>query len=340
MGKKPKALKWESLPEEEILQIRIRDLQVEIAGSELEPLIRRLYEQLDEKGIWFHPPCYLAGEWLTPDREPIIGIPFCLAHPRLKEIEKRMMFEVEGGTPESCMKLLRHECGHAVNYAYQLYKKTRWRELFGPFSAKYSDSYSYQPYSRRFVIHLEDNYAQCHPDEDFAETFAVWLTPGSRWQEKYRGWPVLKKLYYINGLMERLRRRQPVMRIPKQPPWSASRMNSTLSAYYERKRKAMGDDFKGFYDHSLQTLFAPRQAGDSSYKASILLRRNRRQIVDQITLWTGHRKYDIHELFNRFIHRCEALDLYVGCNEQDNLIGVTTLLTTIASSTLRIIPKG
>ena len=340
MGKKPKALEWESLPEEEILQIRIRDLQVEIAASELEPLIRKLYEQLDEKGICFHPPCYLAGEWLTPDREPIIGIPFCLAHPRLKEIEKKMMFEVEGGTPESCMKLLRHECGHAVNYAYQLYKKTRWRELFGPFSAKYSDSYSYQPYSRRFVIHLEDNYAQCHPDEDFAETFAVWLTPGSRWEEKYRGWPVLKKLHYIDGLIKRLQHQQPVIRIPKHPPWSASRMNSTLAAYYERKRKAMGDDFKGYYDDSLQILFPRHQAGDPTYKASILLRRNRRRIVDPVTKWTGHRKYDIHELFNRFIRRCEALDLYVSSNEQDNLIGVTTLLTTIANNTLRISPKG
>jgi hypothetical protein len=340
MGEKPKITDWQSLPEERIMQMRVRDLGVEIVGSELEGQILKLYQELDEKGIHFHPPCYLADEWLTPDREPIIGIPFCLAHRRLQEIEKKMMFEVEGGTEESCIKLLRHECGHALNYAYELYKKTRWRELFGLFSAKYSDSYSYQPYSRRFVIHLEDNYAQCHPDEDFAETFAVWLNPGSRWEEKYRGWPVLKKLHYINGLMKRLRSRRPTINIPKNPPWSAARMNSTLAAYYERKRKAMGDDFKGYYDDSLQTLFPRHLMGEPSYKVSILLRRNRRQIIDHVTHWTGHRKFDIHELFNRFIQRCEALDLYVGSNELNNLIGVTALLTAIASNTLRISPKG
>ena len=115
MAKKTKAIDWKKLTDEELMQMRVRDFNLQIQGSALEPLIERLYDELASKGIRFQPPCYLADEWLCPDREPIIGIPFFLAHPRLKSIEKKMMYEVEGGTEKSFMKLLRHECGHALN---------------------------------------------------------------------------------------------------------------------------------------------------------------------------------------------------------------------------------
>jgi Putative zinc-binding metallo-peptidase len=331
-----KPVNWDALPEEEILQMRVRDLKLEIAGSAVEPFIHRLHQELEAAGIHFHPPCYFADEWLCPEKVPIIGIPFYLAHPRLKHIEKKMMFEVEGGTDASCMKLLRHECGHALNYAYDLYKKTRWRELFGPFSARYMNSYYAQPYSRRFVIHLEDNYAQCHPDEDFAETFAVWLAPDSPWQTKYKGWPVIKKLRYIDGVMKKIGGQNPLNVPERTPPWSASRMTSTLAAHYERKRRALGSEFKGFYDDSLKELFAARGDGLSAIKASHLLRQYRRQITDNVTRWTGHRKYDIYQLVNRLILRCDGLGLYA---ETHDIIAITTLVTAIASNTFRISKK-
>jgi hypothetical protein len=338
-GQVLKVKDWQELSDDELLNMRVRDLGVQIAGSSLEPLVHKLYEELDAKGIKFHPPCYLADEWLCPDKDPIIGIPFCLAHPRLKAIEQRLMLEVEGGTDESFMNLLRHECGHALNYAYELYKKTRWRELFGPFSARYSDSYSYQPYSRRFVVHLKDNYAQAHPDEDFAETFAVWFAPGSSWHEKYRDWPVMKKLQYVDHLMARLRDKPPVVKIPQNPPWSASRMTSTLAAHYERKRRDLGSDFHGFYDDSLKALFSPRPGVAAKMKASKLLRQYRRKLINSVTRWTGHRKYDIDELVNKCIQRCDALDLYAA-DDAEVIIAVTALLTAIAGNTLRVAPKG
>ena len=330
---------WQELSDDELLQMRVRDLGVQISGSALEPLVHRLYEGLDAKGIRFHPPCYLADEWLCPDKDPIIGIPFCLAHPRLKSLEQRLMLEVEGGTDDSFMNLLRHECGHALNYAYQLYKKTRWRELFGPFSTRYSDSYSYQPYSRRFVVHLEDSYAQAHPDEDFAETFAVWFAPGGKWQEEYRDWPVMKKLQYVDHLMGQIHDKPPVVKIPQNPPWSASRMTSTLAAHYERKRRDLGSDFHGFYDDSLKALFSPRPGVVAKMKASKLLRLYRRKIINSVTRWTGHRKYDIDELVNKCIQRCDALDLYAA-DDAEVIIAVTALLTAIAGKTLRVAPKG
>jgi len=335
MAKKQTTKNWEKLRDEEILQMRIRDLRVQIQGSALEPLVQRLYEELDSNNIKFHPSSYLADEWLCPDKFPIIGIPFYLAHPRLKQIEQKLMFEVEGGTEVSCMKLLRHECGHAINYAYQLYKRTRWCELFGPFSTRYSDFYNYQPYSRRYVIHLQDNYAQSHPDEDFAETFAVWLTPSNEWQKKYMGWPVIKKLHYVDGLMSRICNQSPPIRGREQLPWSASRMTSTLGAYYERKRRSLGTEFQGFYDDNLKRLFITKHTSPSHIKASQFLRRYRQKLVDNVANWTGHRKYDMHQLIKRIIQRCDALDLYALINDVDGIVGLTALLTAIASNTLR-----
>ena len=326
---------WEHFSDEKLLQMNVRDLGLSIQGSPLEPLIGNLYKELDAKSIKFHPPCYLADEWLCPDGEPIIGIPFFLAHPRLKHIEQKVMFEVEGGTEASFMRLLRHETGHALNYAYKLYKKTRWRQLFGSFASKYSNSYYFQPYSKRFVIHLEDNYAQAHPDEDFAETFAVWLTPNISWERKYRSWPVIKKLRYVDGLIKKISGESPINVSQGKPPWSASRMTSTLAAYYERKRKLLGEEFKGFYDDTLMKLFSRRRNTKSWLKASKILRQHRLELVNNISRWTGHRKYDVHQLINKLIYRCDVLDLYGG---KEDMIGVSTLIAAIASNTLRI-PK-
>jgi hypothetical protein len=336
MAKITKVIDWDKLTDDELLQIRIRDFRLNIQNSPLEQLTIKLYDELAAKEIVFRPPCYLADEWLCPDKEPIIGIPFFLAHPRLKNIEKKMMFEVEGGTDKSCMELLRHECGHALNYAYELYKRTRWRELFGPFSAKYSDDYHYQPYSRRFVLHLKDNYAQAHPDEDFAETFAIWLTPNSGWQEKYSDWPVIKKLRYIDNVAKKICNKPPVIVAKGTPPWSASRMTSTLAAFYDRKREYLGSSFHGFYDDSLRELFKIKVNAPGAIKASKLLRQHRRRITDNVARWTEHRKYDIHQLVSRIIFRCDALDLYARNDVADDIIAVTVLLTAIARNIFRI----
>jgi len=339
MAKITKVIDWDKLTDEELLQMRIRDFNLNIQNSSLEPLTIKLYDELASKGMVFRPPCYLADEWLCPDKEPIIGIPFFLAHPRLKNIEKKMMFEVEGGTDKSCMELLRHECGHALNYAYELFKKTRWRELFGPFSTKYPGDYHFQPYSRRFVLHLKDNYAQAHPDEDFAETFAIWLTPNSNWQEKYSDWPVIKKLQYIDNVVKKIRNEAPIVVAKGIPPWSASRMTSTLAAFYDRKREDLGSSFHGFYDDSLKELFKTKGQTSGAIKASDLLRQHRRRIIDNVAKWTEHRKYDIHQLVSRIIFRCDSLDLYAKSDAADDIIAITVLLTAIARNIFRIRKK-
>lgn len=325
---------WKDLPDEELLQMRVRDLGVRIEGSPLEQRISRLYAEMEARGIGFHPPCYLADEWLTPDKVPVIGIAFYLAHPRLAKLEKKMMLEVEGGSDSSCMKILRHEAGHALNYAYRLFERTRWRELFGPFSAKYSNSYHAQPYSKRYVNHLRENYAQAHPDEDFAETFAVWLTPNSRWREKYRDWPVFKKLRYVDHLMRRIGPASPPV-TTRLTPWSASRMTSTLAAHYQRKRRYLGEEFPGFYDPGLQRLFAGRAGTEPPQRASDFLRRRRRHLVNAVAKWTGQRKLDTDRLLGKLIRRCDALGLYVVTDEVETVSEATSFVTAVMTNVHR-----
>lgn len=332
-------INWEHLSTEDLLKVRIKDLGIDISASPLESMIQHLYEELAAKQIHFRPPCYLTDEWLCPDKEPIIGIPFWLAHPRLKSIEIEKMYEAEGGDPATCMKLLRHECGHAINYAYKLYTRTRWRELFGPFSTKYSDNYRYQPYSRRYVVHLDDYYAQSHPDEDFAETFAVWLAPENQWQQKYAKWPALKKLLYVDSLMKKIGNQHPVIAAQPSAPWAASRMRSTLGAYYERKQNQLGREFKGYYDDGLKVVFSLGQKNEKSVKAAKVLRKYRRLLINHLATWSGHRKFDLNQLIERIISRCEVLDLYATDDLRD-LIGIIILLTTIACGTGRHTLQG
>lgn len=224
------------LSDEELLEKRICDLQSQLQGTELEPRIQALYKELDEKGITFHPPCYLGDEWFSPEDVPAIAIPFYLAHPRLKKLEQKMMLEVEGGTQEECLRLLRHESGHALNHAYLLSKQSQWQKIFGSPTKELTYIYKPHPYSRNFVVHLDNWYAQSHPEEDFAETFAVWLTPGLDWRAKYNGWNALKKLEYVDQLINEIKNKPPSVKSGEKI-CSASRLKSKLKTYYHKRRK-------------------------------------------------------------------------------------------------------
>ncbi|OVE74278.1 hypothetical protein BVX93_00265 [bacterium B13(2017)] len=320
---------WSVLPDEELLKVRIKDFYLHIENSILEQRIQKLYSELKNKNVSFLPPCYLADEWLCPNKMPIIGIPFYLAHPRLIQLEQKMMLEVEGGNETWCMKLLRHETGHAINYAYKLYQKTRWRKLFGKFSEKYTfSSYTFFPYSRRYVLHLEDHYAQSHPDEDFAETFAVWLNPSSNWQKKYKGWPALKKLQYVDHLINSLCGTPPLI-TSNEKPWAASRMRSTLFDYYQRKRKLLGEDFSGFYDPALKKIFSTKPNQENCQKAFQFLSKNRKLTTYYISKWAGERKFDVDKLLRKLTMRSKAMNLYLHKGESETLCELIAFVSAV-----------
>jgi hypothetical protein len=298
------------LSEEELLDTRMCDLGVQIDETPLADRIARLYDELEQRDIHFRPHFWLADEWFTPDGVPGVAIPFYLGHPRLMRLEKKKMLEVEGGNENWCMRILRHEAGHAIDNAYRLRRKLRWRETFGKASMPYPVFYSPKPYSRSYVLHLDAWYAQSHPVEDFAETFAVWLRPRSRWRTQYAGWPAMKKLEYVHELMGEIRGQKPKV-TSRERPGSISRVRRTLRQHYAKKWAHYGVDHPHYYDQDLCRLFsdAPEHARRPS--AATFLRRLGPKLRREVARWTGQYQYTINQVLDGMIERCRDLKLRV-----------------------------
>ncbi|OGX29719.1 MAG: hypothetical protein A2705_03255 [Omnitrophica WOR_2 bacterium RIFCSPHIGHO2_01_FULL_52_10] len=337
----------ENISEEDLLATRICDLPLKIEGTWLQECITQLYQELEAKGIVFKPECYLADEWLTPEGETCIGIPFYLAQPVLTRLEKKIMIEAEGDTKEWCMKLLRHEAGHALEYAYSFHRRPKWRRIFGPASLEYADTYKFRPYSKNYVRHLDGYYAQYHPDEDFVETFAVWLTPGLGWRELYKGWKALAKLEYVDQLMSEIRGKAPTVK-SKHKYWRLSSLQMTLRHFYNKKRHFWAEDFPDFHDAFLNRVFTPaclwrgspangevRQgrpmAADGQVPkavAAAVIRKYRYPLLKSVSKYSGERKHVINDLLGDIIKRSRELKLVV----QDDETVVTMQLATYVTS--------
>jgi len=269
-----KKFAWASLPDEQLLKRRLSGLRVTIEGTWLEDCMHHLHAELAERGIRLRPHAWISSEWFSPENTPGIAIPFYLTHPRLMRLEKKMMLDVEGGTFSECMAILRHEAGHTIQHAYQLHRRRRWQKLFGPSSKRYPRYYRPNPNSRNFVQHLRLWYAQAHPDEDFAETFAVWLRPRSSWRTRYAGWPALKKLEYVDELMEEIAGQRPLLtRRERLDP--LNEISETLADYYKRKRALYVLDTPRTYDRDLRRLFSDNPRHRRSLPASVFIRRHR-----------------------------------------------------------------
>ena len=321
---------WASLTDEQLLELRISKLGLRLESTPLEPLIRQLYEELSAKGLVFHPPCHVGDEWFVPIGIPAIFIPFFLVNDRLRSLERKMMLEVEGETPEWFMKLMRHETAHAYSYAYQLQRRRKWQQMFGKTSREGTPtSYRPQPFSRSYVVHLEDWYAQAHPDEDWAETFAIWLTPGLDWRTTYAGWKALRKLEYVDELMASLAGKPPV-HTPKYRVVEYNCLNLTLKTYYARKRKLYADTYPDFYDADLRQLFS----APAGLKAGSYLRKCRRRLLNSVCQWTNEKKFPVNKLLSRLIDRCDELKLHVSNDDPQEDFRVTAFITTLVMNYL------
>lgn len=311
---------------EELLDVRISDLPIRIEGTPLEDRIRRMHDELALKGIRFRPHFWLSTDWFTPDGVPGVAIPFYLAHPRLMELEESQMLEVEGGTEEWCLRILRHEVGHAIDNAYRLRRRAGWRRVFGAASQPYPEFYTPRPFSKNFVHHLQAWYAQSHPVEDFAETFAVWLKPRSDWRTRYEGWPALKKLKYVDALMREIRTQPPKLRTRMRVEPLRS-VRKTLREHYQERRGFYGIDLPHDLDRELLRLFARGGPAANGRSASAFLRRVRARLREDVADWTGEYQYTIDQVLRDMIERCEVLDLRLDRPENEAERQVLIVLT-------------
>src|SRR5262245_39659562 len=154
---------WEGATDGELLGLRFRDLGLRLEGTWLEAVLAALHRDLARRGLRFRPHVWLGEEWFSPLGVPGFSVPFYLAHPRLARLERRLVHEVEGGTRAECLRIMRHECGHAIQHAYKLHQLAEWRRRFGRSTSAYPAYYKPRPDSREFVQHLRRYYAQSHP---------------------------------------------------------------------------------------------------------------------------------------------------------------------------------
>jgi hypothetical protein len=219
---------------------------------------------------------------------------------------------------------LRHEAGHAYNYAYVLYESEEWHRIFGPYSRPYLESYKPNPFSRDYVRHIAGWYAQKHPDEDFAETFSVWLTPTSNWLEEYAGSGALRKLEYVDRIMRELGSMPPKVR-PSSRDAPIEEMAYTVADYYKSRRPPR-IEIPRWFDGDLKQLF--EESGDP---AAPLLRLHRMEIIHEITYWTGVQTAIVRSLVDHLIDRVDALSLCVRVGEPRRyLISFSAMVTTLA----------
>jgi hypothetical protein len=322
---------FEKAPPEvqEILTKPIRDLGLKLEGSPLERLVQQLYRELDRKGLKkFRPVCYLTDEWGCPSGEPIIGIPFYLADPKLAQLEKEMN-DLEDS--RQIMMYLRHEAGHAINYAYGLYKTPEWKQLFGPYRKPYRDHYRPIPFSRSFVRHMEGWYAQKHPDEDFAETFAVWLTPRSRWRKRYEGWTAMEKLRYVDRMAKTLGNTDPP-RARGRTDITVEEMETTVADFYEAALSQQPSPGDLPLDIDLEDIFKIGKRRKNGVRpAADLLRENRKSLVDKLAYWTGVQRPLAKKLVEAIEARVSELGLRADVKlEKEYLTEITVYATALA----------
>lgn len=324
----------------ELLNTRVCDLVLNFRDTLLAQCLQKLYSELARKKISFRPRYYFtcAGdEWGCPDRVPIIGVPFHLADSRLTRIEKELGYTTYDR--RDLMFLLRHECGHAICYAYELYRSAEWRHVFGDFKAYYPQNFKFKfnRYSRSYVRSQGEPkyYAQAHPDEDFAESFAVWLTPRSSWRREYRNWPVLQKLEYVDRTMKSIRGRRPsVLDGELHSPYD--RKTYTLIQYYGEDLDDFKDKALGIYDEDLRLIFTEPDKGQRRLRAaSGLIRSNRRFLTDTISRWTGARPKVIAPVLAKFFLRCRELRLLYHCDDEGvRLASLSALGTAVVMNYL------
>jgi hypothetical protein len=322
---------FEKAPAEvqELLSKPIQELGLKLEGSPLERFVQQLYKELDAKGLKkFRPTCYLTDEWGCPNMEPVIGIPFYLADPKLQRLESEMN-DIEDA--RQIMMYMRHEAGHAFNYAYALYKTQEWRDCFGPFRRAYRENYKPVPFSRQFVRHMEGWYAQKHPDEDFAETFAVWLTPRSNWRKRYKGWGAMKKLHYMDRAGRRFGDADPVV-AHGDTDITVDEMKVTVREFYQQALDQQLSLGELPLDSDLRDIFTVSKRRRKNVRAAVdMLRENRKVLIDKVNYWTGVQRPLVKKLVEAIETKVSDLGLRADTKqEKEYLTEVTVYATALA----------
>ena len=164
--------------------------------------------------------------------------------------------------------------------------------------------------TRQFVRHINayrygQTYAQKHPDEDFAETFAVWLTPRSGWRRRYRQWPAIHKLRYVDRLMKKIGSQHPFA-FGRKLCNPVEKMDFLLADHYGKKSKYFRRSARGYVDDKLREVF-PVVRGKRLAPAVGLLRKFHKDLQQRVVRWSGLEEQEAVTILKKLESRSEAL---------------------------------
>ena len=329
---------WSRYSDAQLLRLRFRDLHLgKPRRAVLQRAIRRLRDELAAREIRLEPHFWFSDEWFSPDGVPGIAIPFYLAHPRLERLERRMSGSVEGGNAAGLMRILRHEAGHVVDTAFRLRRRKLWRTAFGSASTKYPTRYLANPSSRDFVTHLDGWYAQAHPAEDFAETFAVWLAPRSNWRQHYAGTRALEKLEAMDSLMRSIRGRRPFVRTASRvDPVAAN--EQTLRDHYRRYLQRRVDCDFSMVDRTLDrglSKIKPAGTHHRHRRADSCLRALRPDLIRHVMAHSRVDRYGAEQLVQFAIERARERRLWLRGSAKERRAAAERTVRRLAKSALR-----
>ncbi len=194
---------------QEVFQTPICDLTLSFEGNGLATAMNALRDEVRAKGLQFWPNWYFGDDdFWTTDRAISVNVPWFLGDDivRLAVASRGTQY-----TDDDLLRILRHEYAHALLYAFEGWKHWHWVQAFGDFDKEYTEDW--EPDASKdadFVAHLDRpgtggllHYAQKHPDEDWAETFATWIS--GEWQAQMETGSDLrkKKILTVQDLVSR-----------------------------------------------------------------------------------------------------------------------------------------
>lgn len=329
-----KSYPWEKLSDKDLLELRFCDLELKIEGSRIEPLVHELYEELEKKKIKFKPHLWISEDWFAIDGIPGIAVPFYTLHKRFSALCKKMNLEDEGYNKKEAIKLLRHETGHAIDNAYKLRLLRSRQNLFGLSSSEYPETYAPMHLASNYVSHLNPWYAQAHPDEDWAETFAIWLTPNSKWKDVYKNTQAFEKLTYLDKVMKSLEGKEPIV-FKKNQPGDISQSRRKLKTFFIEKIESLQATTNLNMLPSANNIFSSLFKYKSKKRADIFLKENKDLICKKIAQWTGHNSFTVRSIYSELITSCSDLNLHLVKSERETRLDLTCMLTSqMINSTL------
>jgi hypothetical protein len=203
--------------------------------------------------------------------------------------------------------------------------------LFGPFRRPYRDFYRPVAFSRQYVRHMEGWYAQKHPDEDFAETFAVWMTPRAQWRKRYKGWGAMKKLLYMERIGKKFSNVEPFV-AHGTADITVEQMYVTVADFYDKAAEQQLSPGDLTLDSDMMDIFnASRRRKKGVRPAIEFLRENRKTITDKVTYWTGVQRPLLKKLIEAIEARVVELKLNVDISsERQHLTELVTYTTALA----------